>query len=166
MNDMTGWGTFIGVVCGAIGSLVTAIIMVWFKSSGKYQVDVMKAQAELNTAELLKAQVENKAKDQSIDILRTRVEQLEGNIKDLRDLGHSERDKWHAAQLKHITESMERESKCHAEAAELRGQLTILTKLVSDRLPGPLNVHVTNTPDDPVPVVRNGAAPEPVLAPA
>jgi len=138
MSDMAAWGTFIGSVCLAVGGLVGGLIVTWFKSSGRYQVELMRAQAELNADELKKVKAENVAKDHSIEVLTTRVLQLETNIKDLRDQGHSERDKWYAEQMKTTKENYEREMKCHAEAAELRGQVGVLLKLVSDRLPGPL----------------------------
>ncbi len=152
MSDMAAWGTFIGVVCTAVGGLVGGIIVALFKYGGEYKVKVMRAQAALNEEELKRRETEIIAKDHAITVLTTRVEQLEGNIKDIRDNNHKERNAWYVEQLKQVKEAMERESRCHREAAELRGQLKILTQLVSDRLPGPLAVKVLNTANEPIPV--------------
>lgn len=145
MSDMAGWGTFIGGVCLAVGGLIGGLIVTWFKSRGQYEVEIMKTQATLNADELKKKEAELTAAHHAIDVLTTRVGQLEENIKDLRDQGHAERDKWYTEHIKEMKQNMEREAKCHAESAELRGQLTVLTRLVSDRLPGPAEVPVSLT---------------------
>lgn len=137
MSDLAAWGTLIGVVCTAVGGLTGGLIAIWFRASGRYQVEIMTAQATLNAAELKRKDAEIIVKDVAIVTLTTRVTQLEQNIRDLRDQGHAERDKLYTEQMKAAKESMERELRCHTEAAELRGQLTVLVRLVSDRLPGP-----------------------------
>ncbi len=160
MSETAAWGAVFAVACGALGTLLGGLIVAWYRSKGEYQVNVIKAQASLNVDELAKSRAENVAKDHSIDVLKTRVEQLETNIKDLRDQHHNEREKYHLEALKAQKETYERELRCHAEAAELRGQLTVLLKLVSDRLPGPpIDVHVKNAIDDPVPTRIQGEAP-------
>lgn len=155
MSDIAGWSTFVGAACLAIGGLVGGLIVTWFKSRGQYEVEIMKTQATLNADELRKKDAELIAAHHAIDVLTTRVSQLESNIKDIRDNNHNERDKWYLEHVREIKASMEREQKCHTESAELRGQLTVLTRLVSDRLPGPLAARpqeVTVVNEAPVPV--------------
>ncbi len=97
--------------------------------------------------DLAKCRAENVAKDRSIEVLITRVQLLETNIKDLRDQHHNDREAYHMEALKQQKEYYDRELRCHTEAAELRGQVSVLLKLVSDRLPGPLILPVTEHTD-------------------
>lgn len=147
-TNLTAWGTFIGVVCAAVGGLVGGLMTLWYTKGTASRVAIIKAEGDIK----LRSQAEEIVqKDLVIQSLTDRIGKLEEETRVLRQQGHDDRNKWYADQLK-----------CTSEAAELRGELRALQSqfnhfltIFSEAHKPPVPVNVINPLPIPVTAVGN-----------
>jgi uncharacterized protein (DUF3084 family) len=112
-TQFVAWGILIGSVITSVVGAAATLLTLWFTKGTDSRVRIIKAESE---AKALENEEQLVQKDAVIDALEKRVVRLEDEIKTMREQGHAERNRWHEEQIK-----------CAAEAAELRGQLKILS---------------------------------------
>ncbi len=112
-SGLVAWGILIGSVVTSVVGAAATLLTLWFTKGTDSRVRIIKAEADAKAQENHEELVQ---KDIVIEALEKRVTKLEATIEAMREQGHLERNKWHEDQLK-----------CAAEAADLRGQLKVLS---------------------------------------
>lgn len=116
---MGNLATTVGVICGAVGTLVGGLLTLWWTKGTESRVRLIKAESDAKhrsqTEVIVHKQEEIDRQNAVISSYERRIVKLETDYESLRQLGHDERNKWYEERLK-----------CAAETAELKGQVVTL----------------------------------------